>query len=203
MKDSLSPEEKLLRLIRKDKKDEPADAKVASPAPLSAKAAFNALSESINSYLNISSIQKIILIIFTLSVIYLISSFVYPLIGTKEIRVSKITTANANEQKTESKEEIKPFEFYKGAIADHQIFSGPLSQSGSLPAGNIDLDLTKDIGLVGIISGENPQAIIQDKKAKKTYYVSKGQFIGELQVEDIQQGKVIITYRGQSFELYL
>ena len=73
----------------------------------------------------------------------------------------------------------------------------------SQPAIAANVDLLKDITLVGIITGANPQAVIEDKKSLKNYYVTKGQFIGQMQVEDIQEGKIIINYKGQKYELYL
>ena len=64
-------------------------------------------------------------------------------------------------------------------------------------------DLVKQLNLVGIIAGENPQAVIEDKNTQKTYYLNKGQFLGEIQLEDILEGKIIINHKGQRFELYL
>ncbi|MCM8789708.1 MAG: hypothetical protein NC916_01615, partial [Candidatus Omnitrophica bacterium] len=68
---------------------------------------------------------------------------------------------------------------------------------------NIDLEATKDLKLLGIIFGDNPQAIIEDAKNQKTYYLNREQSIGDFIVEDIRDGKVILDYQGQKFELYL
>ena len=58
-------------------------------------------------------------------------------------------------------------------------------------------DISERIGLVGIITGDKPQAIIEDKKAQKTYYMSKGQSFDGYVVEEIYDDKVIINYEGR------
>lgn len=61
----------------------------------------------------------------------------------------------------------------------------------------------QDLSLMGIISGDNPQAAIQDKKTQKVYYVSKGESVADFLIEDIQDGKIILGYKGQRYELRL
>jgi type II secretory pathway component PulC len=206
MKENISPEEKLLKLIRKGKKEEPSRIKqTAQILPLAKrgiKFSFSSLFEKFAPRLNLS---KVIFAAFALSCLYLIISLIYPLIGLKKINLPKISVEKISEPKTELKNETKPFEFYQKGIENRRIFGGGTAagESGLPSAGNINVDLAKDINLVGIISGENPQAIIEDKKTQKTYYVNKGQTIGEILVEDIQEGKIIVNYRGQRFELYL
>ncbi|MCX5712178.1 MAG: hypothetical protein NTY47_03770 [Candidatus Omnitrophica bacterium] len=100
-----------------------------------------------------------------------------------------------------SKQPIEPFDQYKQSISGRNIFGQTSSDSPATAA--IDSNLIKDISLVGILAGDNPQAIIEDKKTQKTFYVIKGQYFGEFQLEDIQEGKVILNYHGQRYELYL
>jgi type II secretory pathway component PulC len=107
-------------------------------------------------------------------------------------------------QEAEPVQEVKPYEFYLEGIKSKQIFSSASRpEETARPASAASADLIKGINLVGIISGDRPQAIIEDKIMQKTYYVAKGQFVGAFQVEDIQEGKVILSYRGERFELYL
>ena len=203
MRDNISPEEKLLRLIRGPKKKEslqpqnPVDSAV---GPKTSLAQQQQVLQKLTSFLNI---RKIIAAAFILSSIYLILSFVYPFIAAKKEILPKIVPGKEEEARVETKEEIKPVDYYLEG-AQRQIFSSPTAaQEAGQPPTAATADLVKDITLIGIISGETPQAIIEDKKTQKTLYVTKGQFIGELQVEDIQEGKVILNYKGQKFELYL
>jgi type II secretory pathway component PulC len=203
MRDNIPPEEKLLRLIKghKAKNIPAAEQSAPSDTPLkSAARAFAGL--SVKKYLSFSW-QKIIFFGFFASCIYLAASFAYPWLSAKKIRFPEVVQKKAIQQKIEPKQEMKPFEFYLEAITNRTIFANTARQDTQQPAGIASADLIKDINLVGIISGDNPQAVIEDKKAQKTYYVSKGQSIGELQIEDIQEGKIILNYSGQKYELYL
>lgn len=64
-------------------------------------------------------------------------------------------------------------------------------------------DILKDINLLGIVSGEKPQAIIEDKKTQKTYFLNKGDSFGQVKVLEIKEGKVLLDYRGKNFDLFL
>lgn len=204
MRNNITPEERLLRLIKGAKKQGVPAEKKAGPSTIGTKPALkDSVFVLIRKYLPHFNTQKIIVIIFFLSCVYLLLSLIYPLIGLRQIHLPKVTPDKITEAKTEAKEEIKPYEFYAEGIKNRQIFGSTPGQQASQRVSGVNVDLAKDINLVGIISGENPQAIIEDKKTQKTYYVTKGQFIGEIQVEDIQEGKIILNYMGESFELYL
>jgi len=215
MKDNISPEERLLRLIKGEKKstlpnsprqDIAIDKKTTSDITDSNPIIQNPIYSLARTYLTFTNIQKLIPILFVASIIYLFASFIYPWIGLKKIKLPDIPEEKLKKvegPKVELKEEPKPYEFYLQALSQRQIFSSSFIQEGAGASGVVSADLIKDINLVGIISGENPQAVIEDKKTRKTYYLNKGQFIGELQIEDIQEGKIVVNYNGQKYELYL
>ncbi len=89
---------------------------------------------------------------------------------------------------------------YAGDIAGKNIFGQPSGQTetpaeqGESPAG---------YGLVGILSGDEPMAIIEDKKNEKTYRLRKGQAFEEYVVEEILPDKVILDMQGKKTTLYL
>ena len=187
MKDSSSPEDKLLKLIRNPKK--PAGTNIKPQA-------------KINKAGPSFSLRRIFFWLFIPSGIYLIANLVYPWVGLKNIRLPQ-PSQTLPQESPGAKSAGKPLEEYLESARGRQIFSqaAALEDNSFINAANTDL--MKDISLVGIISGENPQAVIEDKKTQKTYYVTKGKFIGEMQVEDIQEGKIIINYGGQKYELYM
>jgi type II secretory pathway component PulC len=209
MLDNVSPEEKLLRLIRGQKKEEKAAKKTeGEPAPSPAvievrPVAQEAIQPSLKKYLTLPTIQKAVAVLTGIASLILAASFIYSWFGLKTIRLPKVKPEDTLAASALPKQEGKPFEAYLSQIKGRTIFGGVVAQEGSTPMAGINVDLAKDINLVGIVAGENPQAIIEDRKTQKTYYVTKGQFIGELQVEEIQEGKIILNYRGQRFELYL
>jgi len=208
MKENLTPEERLLRLIKGEKKQKPPpdlSGQKTAISPDSKPAAKIAAQVAARGYR--ININRLIPVFFGASVIYLLVSFIYSWIGLKEIKLPDVSEEELKELQPKAKEEPRPYEFYSKGVSQHQIFGSPTgnakSQDTPAPAVATDTDLIKNISLVGIISGLNPQAIIEDKKAQKTYYLTKGQALGEIQVEDILEGKIIINYQGNRFELYL
>lgn len=207
MKDSSSPEDKLLRLIRKPKrapeiaplKTDRFNSKAVSGRDVKSAPGKQLRKNKLGIYLNL---QGILTGLFIACVIYLILSLIYPWVGLKNIRLPKLAKNSAGKTHI-SKDAAKSLEQYLESVKGRQIFIGGVATQGASPVSVGNIDALKDISLVGIISGENPQAVIEDKKTQKTYYVSKGQFIGEMQVEDIQSGKIIVNYSGQKYELYM
>lgn len=200
MRDNISPEEKLLRLIRGEKKAQ-AGAPAAQGAAKAVKAA--GFEFKLPVFLSYLDARKAILIILVLSCIYLAFAFIYPFVFLRAIRLPEIAKDSKSGLETMPKAEQRPLEEYLQALGDKQVFGSGGSVGVIGPASGLSAELIKEINLVGIIAGENPQAIIEDKSAQKTYYLNKGQFIGEFQVEDIQEGKIILNFNGQRFELHI
>jgi hypothetical protein len=206
MNDRISPEEKLLRLIRGQKKQSAAITdstplpQLNQPIKSQSKASRQSLLRRLKSGLNY---RQIIIVVFGLSLIYLAILFIYPLAGSKNISLKQLPAKNPSELNIQEKERSKPYEEYIAGISGRKIFSASPAQGKELPMGVVNSDMLKEINLVGIISGDNPQAVLEDKKSLKTYYLSKGQFMGEFQIDDIQEGKIILISNGQKYELYL
>lgn len=213
MKDNISPEEKLLRLIRGDKKPKPVGKalddtgidKKTIPSIANLKSPINKSTYSLaRAYLTGGAIQKIMVALMAASVIYAAVSFIRPSAGLDKVSLPEAGLKKIDGLDFAPKEELKPYEFYLEPTKQRQIFGNAPVPEAAIPKVATDgTDFIKQINLVGIISGDNPQAVIEDKNTQKTYYVSKGQFIGEIQIEDIQEGKIILNHKGQRFELYL
>ena len=62
-------------------------------------------------------------------------------------------------------------------------------------------EIVGNLNLLGIITGDNNQAIIEDKTLKKTFFLYKGDSLGDLKVYDIKDSVVILEYRGEKIEL--
>ena len=217
MKDNLPAEEKLLRLIKGGKKtapvsrapqDTPTEKVIGGPAAKeksTIRPLTNSLRSAADSYFTYPYFQKLMIALMGLSFIYLVVSFVYPWLGLGNIRWPQAPAEDLAAKERVPLEPAKPYEFYLQALQKRQIFSvsSLASQASSILSPTADSDLIKNINLIGVISGDNPQAVIEDKKANKVYYLNKGQSIGQLQIEDIQTGKIILNYKGQKYELYL
>lgn len=202
MKDNILPEERLLRLIRGQNKRVPLLVEGDLNVPVSMKIPDGACHQrrafKFEKYLPQLNANILIIIGLVVSSLYLLSTFVYPLFVSQK---TYFLQEKPFEKMIVLKEEIKPFDFYTQGIKSKQIFgvaSAQLTQESNVAVG---VNLIKDINLLGVISGDNPQAIIEDKKSQKTCYLTKGQMIGEFQVEYIGEGKIILNYSGQKFEL--
>ena len=84
------------------------------------------------------------------------------------------------------------FEMGAAKKAVSLIDAGPSSKA---------VEATQNLRLVGISWSDSPDAMIEDIKALKTFFVKKGQMIGEVQVEAITKEKVILRYGEEQVDL--
>lgn len=204
---NISPEEKLLRLIRAPKKNSPLSAgetaKAALPQGARARSGFK-FSAPWGKGVFLANRDKIILGLFISSCLYLAGVFIYPFIFLKGIKLPKVEAVPPQGSSEEAlRQNAESLQQYLEAAGGKKIFGAAPGTAAGEPRSGAEVQSVKDINVVGIISGVKPQAIIEDKKNQKTYYVNKGQYVGEFLVEDIQEGKIIINARGQRLELYL
>lgn len=198
MKDKILPEERLLRLIR-DKKKPSFTPEAAPPStPEVAKVKRMRTPEVRVDYRLINRLLAITLII---SCIYLAAVYLYPLVGLKKISLPPAAVENIAERETPEKDAPKALAAYLAVAGGRNIFGSPVSQENGISAVKGEAESIKEISLVGIISGDAPEAIIEDKRTQQTYTLSKGQSIGEFQVEEILEGRVILSSRGRRYEL--
>lgn len=65
-------------------------------------------------------------------------------------------------------------------------------------------ELAARLTLMGIVSGEQAQAIIEDTRTKKTYFAQVGQAVVEGAVlEQVLDNRVILNFKGEQIELTL
>src|SRR4029077_7415948 len=57
--------------------------------------------------------------------------------------------------------------------------------------------------LVGIMAGNPPQAVIEDRQAQKTLYLTPGQAIGDIKIEKFLEDRVILKSDGEEMDLML
>ncbi len=104
----------------------------------------------------------------------------------------------------------QPFTYYEQKMNQRNIFD-PVDTSQSqtqqpqnsiieIPPAVVMLDLTKKLKLVGIVLGDEAEAIIEDLEDKSTHFLHKGDRIEDAVLEDIQEGKVIFQFNNQQIE---
>jgi type II secretory pathway component PulC len=177
MENRVSPEDKLLNVIRGNR---------AGKAVL------------VPSYL------AIILEKFLLAVIAVVICFiVFLLLPRNIISLPQEQVLLKKENFTVSK--VVPISFYQDIVSKRKLFGGQAVSQVKI-AGNDDISISQissNFNLSGIIAGDTPKAIIEDKKAQKSYFLKEGESIGEVKLNKIGDGKVIMEYRGTGFELVL
>lgn len=214
----LSPEEKLLRLIRGEKKpkDKPvasADAAAAEPRDKAEagrpfqKAAHRAERKDERDHLKFIN-TALVIILALITAVLMADTIIFNMKKGSSIHTSARRPAalNVKDIQKASGEEDLPGEPEEGGgtIETRDLFK-PQAQA-PVSGGRITedtLDRLKDFSLKGIIAGDNPQAIIEDTKNQKSYFLNKGQSLNQMSVEDIQENKVIFKVNGELLELTL
>jgi hypothetical protein len=219
MKENVPPEERLLRLIRGQDKQEKEIKKV--PVVLEAASSNTAqvsLSKVITkrTFGKNDSLSKLfslkffnfLLLVLALGLTGYLGREIFSLwkegknVSPLGFRPTKITLAE--EDKKIEEEALKPYSYYSQEIGKKELFKssvlqGQETQTTAL-APTIN-EMSANLILLGIVLDEQPQAIIEDSKTKKTYFLYKGDNIGEIKVEDIQENKVVLSYQGEKIEL--
>ena len=105
----------------------------------------------------------------------------------------------------------KPLDYYVQAISAKALFKASAADSSN--AGNnltlpqftntILAEQAKSLSLQGIIAGETLQAVIEDSKTAKTYFVVKNDKIGDIIIDDITVTKVKLRLGEQVMDLTL
>jgi len=75
---------------------------------------------------------------------------------------------------------------------NNRIFEGPSLR-----------DLIKDLSLVGIIPGDRPQVIIEDKRNGQTLFLQVGEMIDMIKIKEIQSGRVVLEIGDETITLSL
>jgi type II secretory pathway component PulC len=119
-------------------------------------------------------------------------------------------TANREASGAASSDRVSPLNesaYYLQKVAARDIFKegGQPAVSKEVSKGPVSVEsnpATSSLSLVGISWSANPDVIIEDKERKRTYFVKRGQVVGDgVKVEAIFKDHVVLSYEGQEFEL--
>lgn len=118
--------------------------------------------------------------------------------------VSNILVDNANNNVVDSDNSTETIHG-QGAYTVKKIFEFQRSdENKTLGPSNPNPVLQKlisDYTFVGIILGDNPQVIVEDKNTGSNYYLSIGQNLGEFKIEKIEKGKVVVSYNDEKMDI--
>lgn len=204
-----SPEDRLLRLIRGKHKKKGDDGSTDAGGNKSfvkdaAKKFFLKNKAFKPSFLKIAN--RILIVAFIVAAIYFVDAFFFTShkdigsdLGDGEILYDKDGLLTSEETDVPKKESFSSF---LKDIQGKDLFSAPFAK-GQKSAEQKTIDISKRFILVGIITGDEPQAIIEDTETKKTHYLNKGQSISGVTIKKIDDGKVTLEYEGEEATLVL
>jgi type II secretory pathway component PulC len=219
MAKEISPEERLLSLIKnKNKKiNEPVPSQETKNEPVVSIASkaderISGILKSVlfkNRFFEPSRLKKmnryLVAILCLLILYFIVDIIVVKPYKDVQLLIAKTQTNEESQKSLPSNIKdavaVKDYSSYSNAVPGRTVF-GPAQGGASedvAPAGSV----SERVGLVGIITGDNPQAIIEDKKAQKTYYLNKGQSFEGYVLEEIADGKVILDYEDKKISLFL
>lgn len=202
-KEKITPEEKLLKIIE-------------NPASVQKKV-LPGINKTVSSFLgwvkglasttggpwriDMRTANRLLVALCGLVTIYAAAYLIREGVGLNQ-RFNKIASgANIPAQKekeasklTVPKPEETPAEAQKRNIFTLTQKEKPIERA-DLSGGAVELKL------VGILWSDNPQAMIEDTKAQKTYLVSQGDKIGNVGVKAILINKVVLTKDEQEWDL--
>lgn len=97
------------------------------------------------------------------------------------------------------------FQAYQKLLTEKNIFTAPAGETkkSSVSEGPTLRELVKDLRLVGIVPGDEPQAIIEDKKNGQTLFLKKGEQIEGIEIRQIQDGRVVLGFGEETITLSL
>ena len=221
----LTPEKQLLNLIENPK------AKNASPLGLSGvrqhglsllslgawlgRASFSRelfkkwLKDLKRRQLDVKALNKALSVSVAALAIYFTGNSAIGIVNTKKLPVFKFELSGKESGDVfQEGSFLKAASYYLEKVRQRDIFQlGPKKTEDSKeeaaeigPSGEI-LEATQHLRLVGISWSNDPDAMLEDTKALKTFFVKRGQMLGDVRVQAIFKDKVVLSYRGEETEL--
>jgi len=231
MEEGLTPEEKLLKLIREGGKnnaqektaEQPARPQAEIPQPQTytaqEKAATPTPVQTIKPPIKFTfeKINKALLAVFLIVFVYTVCDlgvFVIPHLMTMASK--RYADLDSKEKPLPVGEESifqkaaqpQPLTYYMQDIEKKNVFKSAIAEQtaavNQTQEVKVKLDeMAKGLVLKGIVAGEAPEAVIEDTKSGKTYFLKQGEKIGDVSVEEITDTRVRIGFGEQSAELVL
>ena len=207
-KDKLTPEEKLLRIIedsasggKRHKLFESYKKKAPDLKVLIAEVKKFRLNRETFKKLNLRSANRIVVgacVCFTLFLIFsFISDNIYYKRSFEKLRSEASVESVSN--KVFPDIDVTESELVK-ETGQRNMFSFLPPKAEAAVTTEVPTVIT-DFKLVGILWSDKPQAMIEDTKEQKTYFLSAGEKIKEVAVKRILRNKVILDKDGQEWDL--
>ncbi len=154
----------------------------------------------------VQSINIFLLVAIAGLAVYFVSSVSAALARQRSLKPVTVTVqqATAAAASATALSRLQDATYYLERISNRNIFkigASKRAQEGNPEAVSKIEELTKGLRLVGISWSEDPDAMVEDTKLNRTFFVKKGQMVGELLVKEITKDKVLMSYQGEEAEI--
>ena len=206
MHEHISPEEKLLKLIRKkDRRAPKEDHTVKEKSNSSNISQKNSIKNEEGRRVFVV-LNKFLILVSIVLLIYIGYEFLFTHQDVNAILKEPESTSAPQWKEADLKvalPEPKPYTYYTVQIEKRDIFESPLfnKKADDIKAVTNIPELTKNLKLVGIVLDKTSEAIVEDLDAKETFFLHKGERIKDAVIDDIQENKIILLYGDQKVEL--
>lgn len=195
-KSAHSPEERLLKLLRAD-----SGSKQNQRHPFNKREVKPGLAQFGSANI-IKKTNLFLLFLFVVCLIRLLFKFFAP--SVYKIRMEEIKLYESDISASSNADITRPEPVTFDGLSRNDLFLPAYSAAQNAPPVQTGYDALSGLTLMGIISGENPQAIIEDRKDGKAHFLFKGERVRDFRIKDILDGKIIIISGTQEeFELKL
>ncbi len=152
---------------------------------------------------NLKAWNKVLGILAGVLFLYLTADFTLRRLDIKQF-VKKVSMEKPRSFQHDVTPEVKPFLYYLEMVQRRDIFS-PIKLRGAESTEDETkkelMDSLKELKLVGISWGSEPEVIIEDTKANKSYFLKTGDTISKFKINSILKDKVILEAEGQKMDL--
>jgi hypothetical protein len=154
--------------------------------------------------LNIKAINAGLFAITGILTLYYINGVIVSLKKVNNVNLASFISAkDAPVAPSKEVSSLKPLSFYLDGLKKRDIFK--MGQKSPLESAEVisskAAEATQTLKLVGISWSDQPDVMIEDTKAAKTYFVKKGQMVGDFRVEAVYKDKVVLRYGAESIDL--
>jgi hypothetical protein len=154
--------------------------------------------------INIKTVNALFFALTVILTLYYINGITVSLRKVNNIKLGNFVPAKDSSSSV-SKETslLKPFSSYLETVKKRDIFrmGQKLALENSEVISSKAAEASQTLKLVGISWSAFPDAMIEDTKAGKTFFVKKGQMVNDFLVEAIYKEKVVLKYGAESIEL--
>ena len=159
--------------------------------------------------LDVKALNKALSVCLVILTLYFAGNLAIGIVNTKKLPVFKFEfSGKESGDLLQEGSFLKAASYYLEKVRQRDIFQlEPKKTEGTTeaaapagPSGEI-LDATQHLKLVGISWSNDPDAMVEDSRALKTFFVKRGQMLGDVRVQAIFKDKVVLSYRGEEIEL--